>query len=111
MDKQLYNLDLFFDLTKAYDVINNKILLNKLEYYGTTGTIKAWIKSYLYYRLQFVEIFKTDNIKRIQKIYKSSCKEIKHVVLQQSVLGSLLFLLYINYLPLNIQDAKLVLFA
>jgi len=36
MDKQLYNLGLFFELTKAYDVINNEILLNKLEYYGIT---------------------------------------------------------------------------
>jgi len=43
MDKQLYNLGLFFDLTKAYNVINNEILLNKLKYYGITGTMTAWI--------------------------------------------------------------------
>jgi len=45
---------LFSDITKAYDVINNEILL-KLEYYG------IWIESYFLYRSQFVEIFKTDN--------------------------------------------------
>ena len=45
MNKQLYVLGLFFDLTKAYDVINNGILLSKLEYYGIRGTIKARTES------------------------------------------------------------------
>jgi len=111
MDKQLYILGLFFDLTKAYDVINNGILLSKLEYYGIRETVKALIESYLSYRTQFVAIFETDNTSRNQKICKSSCKAIIHGVHQGSVLGPLLFLLYINDLPLNIQDAKLVLFA
>ena len=41
IDKQLYVLGSFFDLTKAYGVINHEILLTKLEYYGTRGTIRA----------------------------------------------------------------------
>jgi len=66
----------------VYDVINNEILLNKIEYYGIRGILKAWIESYLSYRSQFVEIFKTDNTRRIQKIYKSPSKEVTHRVLQ-----------------------------
>ena len=63
------------------------------------------------YWSQFVEIFKTGNIRRNQKIYKSLFKEIKHWVPQGYVLGLLLYLLYINDLHLIIQNAKLVLFA
>jgi hypothetical protein len=87
------------------------MLLNKLEYYVIRRTIKAWIESYLSYLSQFVEVFKTDSTRRNQKLYKSSCKELKHAVPQGSVFGLLLFLLHINELPLNIQDEKFVLFA
>ena len=65
MDQQLYVLGLFFDLTKVY-MINYEILLNKIEYYGIGGTVKAWVESYLSYQSQFVEIFKTDNRERNQ---------------------------------------------
>ena len=68
MDKQLYVLVLFFDLTKAYDAIIHEILCTKLQYYGIRGTIKGWIESYLSYWQQFVEIFKTDNRGRNQQI-------------------------------------------
>jgi hypothetical protein len=44
-------LGLFFELTKAYDVINHEILFNKLEYYGIRGTIKTGIETYLLYQL------------------------------------------------------------
>jgi len=43
---------LFFDLTKACDVISHEILLAKLEYYGIREIIKAWVESYLSYRSQ-----------------------------------------------------------
>ena len=67
IDKQLYVLGSFFDLTKVYDVLNHERLLTKLEYYGIRETIKAWIEFYLSYRSQFIAIFKTDNRGRNQQ--------------------------------------------
>ena len=78
---------------------------------GNDCQIYKWIESYLYYWSQFVEIFKTDNRRRNQQIHKSLQNEIKHTVPKGSVLGPLLFSLCVNDLLLNIQDAKLVLFA
>ena len=80
MDKQLHILGLFSDLAEACGVINHEILLYKLEYYGKRGTIKAWIESYLSYLSQFIEIFKTDNTGRNEKVYKSACKEIPYLL-------------------------------
>jgi hypothetical protein len=47
----------------------------------------------------------------VKNSYISSCKKVEHGVLQGSVLGSLLFLLYINDITANVQGAKMVLFA
>jgi len=95
MDQQLHVSGLFFDLSKVYDVINHQILLNKLEYYRIRGTIKAWIKSYLSYPSQFVEILKTNNRGRNQQICKSLHKETKQRFPQGSVLAPPVFLLSI----------------
>jgi hypothetical protein len=67
-------------LIKAFDVINHKLLLAKLELYGLRGKIHSWMGSYLTGRTRFVEIqqldVKTSNI----KTNTSSCKEIKYSV-------------------------------
>ena len=74
-----FSCGIFLDLSKAFETVNHQILLQKLEYYGIRGIINDWFKSYLYNRKQFVSLgsFKSD-------------------MLQGSVLGPILFLLYVN---------------
>jgi len=47
---------IFLDLTKAYDVLNHKVLLSKLNSYGTSGVANLWFESYILHRKQCVEI-------------------------------------------------------
>ena len=86
MDSGKYTCGIFIDLKKAFDTVNHSILLAKLENYGIRGLINIWFKSYLTDHRQLIEI---DN--HISKEEKTLCG-----VPQGSVLGPLLFLLYIN---------------
>jgi hypothetical protein len=56
LDNKLFALGIFLDLSKAFDVINHKLLLNKLELYGIRGNSRSLMSSYLTGRSQFVEI-------------------------------------------------------
>lgn len=96
-----YVLGLFLDFSKAFDTVDHKILFSKLEYLGIRDTSLQWFKSYLDNREQYV----------IYNDYSSSRKIISCGVPQGSILGPLLFLLYINDLSKVSNTIFTILFA
>ena len=55
-EKKEHTLGVFIDLSEAFDIVDHSILLRKLELYGITGRNRAWIKSYLSNRLQYIQV-------------------------------------------------------
>ena len=92
---------IFCDFSKAFDCVNHKILINKLQHYGFRGSSLEWFKSYLSNRSQLVRVDTT----------LSSSKPIECGVPQGSVLGPILFLLFINDIANINISGKICLFA
>ena len=91
----------FVDLQKAFDTVDHQILLAKLNHYGIRGVSNDWFKSYLSNRNQYVSI----------NGYESGLAALNCGIPQGSVLGPLLFLLYINDLNQAIKFCKVHHFA
>ena len=94
-------IGIFMDLSKAFDTIDHDILIYKLKRYGIRGLALSWIIDYLSNRKQYV-------------LYKSSKSQNSNIVCgvpQGSILGPLLFLVYINDITNTSKTLKFILFA
>ena len=91
---------LYTDIAKAFDFVNHKLLIKKLNEYGITGSLLKWFESYLDKRTQYV------------KINDIESKEIKYIsgVPQGSKLGPLLYIIYVNDLKNCIHNSKFLLY-
>ena len=86
MDQGFNPIAIFLDLSKAFDTLDHQILIQKLKYYGIKNKTLNWLTSYLTNRKQYVQFNNT----------QSTLCQISTGVPQGSILGPLLFIIYIN---------------
>jgi len=95
-------MGIYLDLKKAFDTVNHSVLLKKLENYGIRGMVLIGSKVFLIiYRKQRTSLL----------TYMSDLESVKYDVPQGSVLGPLLFLIYVNDKQYVVKNSKIKLFA
>ena len=101
MNKGMINSVVFLDIRKAFDTVDHKILPDKLSYYGREEDELSFFKSYLSDRTQRCSI----------NGVKSKFRSISCGVLVRSILGTLLFIIYMNDLPNSVKGTKINMYA
>ena len=101
IDDKKITVGVFIDLKKAFDTIDHKLLLKKMEFYGIRGIVLKWVKSYLANRKQYV----------CMNSSRSDLLQIRCGVPQGSILGPKFFILYINDICNCSNILQFILFA
>ena len=101
MDNGKIPFNIYLDLSKAFDTLDHNILIEKLKFYGLTQSALTLLKSYLHERKQYVQINDAHS-----NVTLTSCG-----VPQGSILGPLLFIIYISDMALTSKYFKFIIYA
>ena len=101
MNNSEFSVCLALDLKRAFDLMDRRILLRKIKCYGLSNNAVKWFESYLTARIQKVAVVE----------HMSEVETVLYGVPQGSIFGPLLFILFINDLPFNVEHCTLDMYA